>query len=68
MPLKIGHGRYIDEDILASLGKEPLLPHLNLNGVGGMHKALDDVDDKATKHVHTGLWEERRERERERER
>ena len=82
MPLKIGHGRYIDEDILTSLSKEPLLPHLNLNGVGGMlnnlddhnvveaadetNKALDDVDDKATKHVHPGLREETRERERER--
>ena len=73
MPLEIGHRGYVDEDILASLGKEALLPHLDLNGVGGMlnnlddhnvieaadetHEALDDVDDKATKHVLPGLWE-----------
>lgn len=87
MPLKIGHGGYVDEDILASLGKETFLPHLDLNGVGGMldnlddhnvveaadetHKALDDVDDQATKHVLPGLRErgrEERERGKERER
>ena len=71
MPLKVGHGGDIDEDVLASLGKEALLPHLNLDGVGRMlndlddhnvveaadetHKALDDVDDKTAKHVLPGL-------------
>ena len=84
MPLKVGHGGDVDKDILASLGKEALLPHLNLDGVGGMldnlddhnvveaadetHKALNDVDDKTTKHVLPGLWEGERERERDRER
>ena len=81
MPLEVGHGGYIDEDVLASLSKEALLPHLNLDGVGGMfdnlddhnvveaadetHKALDDVDDKTTEHVLPGLWEGGRGRERE---
>ena len=81
MPLEVGHGGYIDEDVLASLSKEALLPHLNLDGVGGMfdnlddhnvveaadetHKALDDVDDMTTEHVLPGLWEGGRGRERE---
>ena len=84
MPLEVGHGGYIDEDVLASLGKEALLPHLNLDGVGGMfdnlddhnvveaadetHKALNDVDDKTTKHVLPGLCKGGREGGRDRER
>ena len=67
MPLEIGHRGYIDEDVLASFGKETFLPHLDLKGVGGMldhldddnvveaadetHKTLNDVDHKPTKHV-----------------
>ena len=82
MPLEVGHRGDIDEDVLASLGKEALLPHLNLDGVGGMfdnlddhniveaadetHKALNDVDDKTTKHVLPGLCKGGTEKENER--
>ena len=67
MPLEEGHRGYVDEDILSSLGKEALLSHLDLNGVGGMLNNLDDdnvveasdephgtlnhVDDQTTEHV-----------------
>ena len=62
MPLKVSHRGHIDEDVLASLGKEPFPPHLYLISFGwmlhdfdhhyskeGTHKTeqlLNNVDDK----------------------
>lgn len=67
MPLEEGDRGNVDKDVLPSLGKEALLPHLDLDGVGGMldhldndnvveaadepHASLDHVDDKTTEHV-----------------
>lgn len=72
MPLKEGNRRYVDEDVLASLGVESLAPHLNLDGFGGVlhhfgddhgaeaadeaDDAFNNVNDQSSQHVLPGLW------------
>ena len=41
MPLKVGNGGNVDEDVLTSLGIEAFPPHLNLDGLGRMFDHLD---------------------------
>ena len=71
MPLKESYGGHVDKHVLASVGKEPLAPHLDLIGLGGMLHHLDNdhlpqtaeesdhtlygIDDESTQHVSPGL-------------
>lgn len=50
MPLKVGHGGHVDEDILASFGKESFSPHLYLIGLGWMFHNFDDHHLKERTH------------------
>ena len=67
VPFKESCGWHVDKDVLTSISKEPLAPHLDLDGLGGMLHHLDDdnlpqtteetdrtlygVDDESTQHV-----------------
>ena len=67
VPLEERYGGDIDEDVLPCLCKEALLPHLYLDGVGGVfnhldynhvveaadepHETFNDVDDETAQHV-----------------